>query len=160
MRRLFIVLLLVVGGPWSVASGQRTPEKTRLLLIVDCSNSMWDHWQSNAKIKVTQQVLLSFLDSISSQHDVDVALRVFGHVNKNQFSTRLEVPFGEDNIYQLQSKIKTLVPQGGCTAATALTDDATSSMLTGSVMSACISRTFMTSIWRRFSMFAKLTSGS
>ncbi len=132
MRRLFIVLLLVVGGPWSVASGQRTPEKTRLLLIVDCSNSMWDHWQSNAKIKVTQQVLLSFLDSISSQHDVDVALRVFGHVNKNQFSTRLEVPFGEDNIYQLQSKIKTLVPQGGCTAATALTDALSDFPATGS----------------------------
>ena len=132
MRRLFIVLLLVVCGPWSVASGQRTPEKTRLLLIVDCSNSMWDHWQSNAKIKVTQQVLLSFLDSISSQHDVDVALRVFGHVNKNQFSTRLEVPFGEDNIYQLQSKIKTLVPQGGCTAATALTDALSDFPATGS----------------------------
>ena len=97
-------------------------EKTRLLLIMDCSNSMWDHWQSNAKIKVTQQVLLSFLDSVSRQHDVDVALRVFGHLNQHQYGTRLEVPFGADNIYQLQSKIKTLVPQGGCTAAAALTD--------------------------------------
>ena len=103
------------------AQGQQ-PEKTRLLLIMDCSNSMWDHWQSNSKIKVTQQVLLSFLDSISRQHDVDVALRVFGHLNRHQFGTRLEVPFGESNIYQLQSKIKTLVPQGGCTAAAALTD--------------------------------------
>ena len=97
-------------------------EKTRLLLILDCSNSMWDHWQSGSKIKVTQQVLLSFLDSISRQHDVDVALRVFGHLNKEQYGTRLEVPFGKDNFYQLQSKIKTLVPQGGCTAAAALTD--------------------------------------
>lgn len=118
MRRLFIILLLLIAG---VAQGQR-PEKTRLLLIVDCSHTMWDHWQSGAKIKVTQQVLLSFLDSISKQHDVDVALRVFGHENRMHFSTRLEVPFGTDNIYQLQSKIKTLVPQGGCTAATALTD--------------------------------------
>ena len=89
---------------------------------MDCSNSMWDHWQSSPKIKVTQQVLLSFLDSVSRQHDVDVALRVFGHLNQHQYGTRLEVPFGEDNIYQLQSKIKTLVPQGGCTAAAALTD--------------------------------------
>ena len=111
------MLLLLTG----IAQAQPT-EKTRLLLIVDCSHTMWDHWQSNAKIKVTQQVLLSFLDSISKQHDVDVALRVFGHENKMHFSTRLEVPFGNDNIYQLQSKIKTLVPQGGCTAATALTD--------------------------------------
>ena len=105
-----------------VAVQAQQPEKTRLLLIMDCSNSMWDHWQSNAKIKVTQQVLLSFLDSVSRQHDVDVALRVFGHLNQHQYGTRLEVPFGADNIYQLQSKIKTLVPQGGCTAAAALTD--------------------------------------
>ena len=138
MRRLFIVLMLMVAGSWwSAASGQVAPdggrqEKTRLLLILDCSNSMWDHWQSNAKIKVTQQVLLSFLDSVSRQHDVDVALRVFGHLNKEQFGTRLEVPFGADNTYRLQSKIKTLVPQGGCTAAAALTDALSDFPATGS----------------------------
>ncbi|MBQ8704473.1 MAG: VWA domain-containing protein [Bacteroidales bacterium] len=120
MRKTLILALLLIGG--NALYAQQAPEKTRLLLILDCSNSMWDHWQSNAKIKVTQQVLLSFLDSVSRQHDVDVALRVFGHLNRNQIGTRLEVPFGEDNIYQLQSKIKTLVPNGGCTAAAALTD--------------------------------------
>ncbi len=128
MRRVFIVILLLLCG----AVQAQQPEKTRLLLIMDCSNSMWDHWQSGSKIKVTQQVLLSFLDSISRQHDVDVALRVFGHLNKDQFGTRLEVPFGSDNIYQLQSKIKTLVPQGGCTAAAALTDALSDFPATGS----------------------------
>ena len=120
MRRALIFAVLLFLG--FAVQAQLQADKTRLLLIVDCSNSMWDHWQSNAKIKVTQQVLLSFLDSVSRQHDVDVALRVFGHLNQHQFGTRLEVPFGEDNTYQLQSKIKTLVPQGGCTAAAALTD--------------------------------------
>ena len=129
MRRIFIFAALLLLG---VAVQAQQPEKTRLLLIMDCSNSMWDHWQSNSKIKVTQQVLLSFLDSISRQHDVDVALRVFGHLNKEQFGTRLEVPFGSDNIYQLQSKIKTLVPQGGCTAAAALTDALSDFPATGS----------------------------
>ena len=128
MRRVFIVILLLLCG----AAQAQQPEKTRLLLIMDCSNSMWDHWQSGSKIKVTQQVLLSFLDSISRQHDVDVALRVFGHLNKEQFGTRLEVPFGTDNIYRLQSKIKTLVPQGGCTAAAALTDALSDFPATGS----------------------------
>ena len=75
MRRLLTILLLT--GLVASAAAQQ-PDKTRLLLILDCSNSMWDHWQSNSKIKVTQQVLLSFLDSVSRQHDVDVALRVFG----------------------------------------------------------------------------------
>lgn len=129
MRRVLLVALLLLAG---IAAQAQQPDKTRLLLIMDCSNSMWDHWQSNAKIKVTQQVLLSFLDSVSHQHDVDVALRVFGHLNKEQFGTRLEVPFGSDNIYRLQSKIKTLVPQGGCTAAAALTDALSDFPATGS----------------------------
>lgn len=129
MRRVLLVALLLLTG---IAAQAQQPDKTRLLLIMDCSNSMWDHWQSNAKIKVTQQVLLSFLDSVSRQHDVDVALRVFGHLNKEQFGTRLEVPFGSDNIYRLQSKIKTLVPQGGCTAAAALTDALSDFPATGS----------------------------
>ena len=129
MRRVLTLAVLLLLG--LAVQGQQ-PEKTRLLLIMDCSNSMWDHWQSNSKIKVTQQVLLSFLDSISKQHDVDVALRVFGHLNKEQFGTRLEVPFGSDNIYRLQSKIKTLVPQGGCTAAAALTDALSDFPATGS----------------------------
>ncbi len=128
MRKLIIIVLMLAA----IGVQAQQPEKTRLLLIMDCSNSMWDHWQSGSKIKVTQQVLLSFLDSISKQHDVDVALRVFGHLNKDQFGTRLEVPFGSDNIYQLQSKIKTLVPQGGCTAAAALTDALSDFPATGS----------------------------
>ena len=128
MRRAITLAVLLLLG----VVAQAQPDKTRLLLIMDCSNSMWDHWQSNAKIKVTQQVLLSFLDSVSRQHDVDVALRVFGHLNKEQFGTRLEVPFGSDNIYRLQSKIKTLVPQGGCTAAAALTDALSDFPATGS----------------------------
>lgn len=97
-----------------------TPQKTRVLLILDCSQSMWDKWQTDAKIKVTQQVLLHLLDSIQGQPDLEVALRVFGHLNDHAYGTSLEVPFGKDNNYKLQSKIKTLVPHGGCTAATAL----------------------------------------
>lgn len=130
MKRLTLIIALLVAT--IAMQAQQQPDKTRLLLIMDCSNSMWDHWQSNAKIKVTQQVLLPFLDSVSHQHDVDVALRVFGHLNKEQFGTRLEVPFGSDNIYRLQSKIKTLVPQGGCTAAAALTDALSDFPATGS----------------------------
>lgn len=91
-----------------------------MLIILDCSQSMWDRWQSDAKIKVTQKVLLKFLDSVANQNEIEVALRVFGHLNKNQYGTRLEVPFEDNNNYKIQSKVKTLVPNGACTAATAL----------------------------------------
>lgn len=95
-------------------------EKVRILLLVDCSRSMWDRWQSDSKIKVTQKVLLHFLDSLPEKGGAELAMRVFGHLNQNSYGTRLECPFEPGNRYQLQSKIKTLVPNGGCTAATAL----------------------------------------
>ena len=121
MHRLFIVLtLLTIGACFSPARAQQQTEKSRLLIILDCSQSMWDKWQSDTKIKVTQQVLLRFLDSIQGHTDMEVALRVFGHLNKDAISTQLEVPFAPDNIYQLKSKLKTLVPNGGSNVATAL----------------------------------------
>lgn len=121
MKRFALILLLALGSFAASAQTSAAPEKTRVLLILDCSQSMWDKWQSDAKIKVAQRVLLRFLDSIADQNNMEVALRVFGHLNKDSFGTRLEVPFEPGNNYKLQSKIKTLVPNGGCTAASALT---------------------------------------
>ncbi len=118
---LLLLLLPLSGQAQTTRSEVRQPEKTRMLLILNCSHSMWDAWQSDAKIKVTQKVLLRFLDSIASHDDIEVALRVFGHLNRGAYTTRLEVPFAPDNNYALQSKIRTLVPNGGNTTATALT---------------------------------------
>ena len=123
MKRLaLIILLLLTTFSGSAQKTVAQPEKTRVLIILDCSNSMWDRWQSEPKIKVTQKVLLRFLDSLHTSSNMEVALRVFGHLNKDAYGTQLEVPFESDNIYKLQSKIKTLVPNGGCTAASALTN--------------------------------------
>ncbi|MBR1517839.1 MAG: VWA domain-containing protein [Bacteroidales bacterium] len=102
------------------SSKKATAEKTHLLILLDCSKSMWDTWQSDAKIKITQKVLLHFVDSLARRDDVEVALRVFGHLSDDQQGTRLEVPFDDNNFYQLHSKIKALVPNGDCNAAEAL----------------------------------------
>ena len=123
-----LVVLLSFCASTIATMGQKSDSKseisnkTRVLLILDCSNSMWDKWQSDSKIKITQTVLLTFLDSISNKNEIDVALRVFGHLNKKSYGTRLEVPFEKDNIHKLRSKIKTLVPQGGCEAVSALSN--------------------------------------
>lgn len=122
---LFLMFLALAFGASAQQSKNKKPaapdpDKTRVLIILDCSNSMWDRWQSDAKIKVTQKVLLKFLDSVANQQNIEVALRVFGHLNRESFGTRLEVPFEAGNNYRIQSKIKTLVPNGGCTITTAL----------------------------------------
>lgn len=112
--------LPLFAGVQDAKTAVRGSEKVRILLLVDCSRSMWERWQSDSKIKVTQRVLLHFLDSVPDNSGVEVAMRVFGHLNQNSYGTRLECPFEPNNHYQLQSKIKTLVPNGGCSAATAL----------------------------------------
>lgn len=128
MKRLCIILsILLLSAASAQAQKKRLPantlaDNTHVLLILDCSSSMWDKWQSDSKIKVTQAVLLKFMDSISHQNNVEFAMRVFGHMNKNDRGTRLEVPFAYDNNYKIKSKIKTLVPQGGCSATTALSN--------------------------------------
>lgn len=114
--------LPLFAGVQDAKTAVRGSEKVRILLLVDCSRSMWERWQSDSKIKVTQRVLLHFLDSVPDNSGVEVAMRVFGHLNQNSYGTRLECPFEPNNHYQLQSKIKTLVPNGGCSAATALDD--------------------------------------
>lgn len=127
-KYIVMCVCLLAIGRWagSAVSAQNvesaTKDKTRMLLILNCSKSMWDEWQSDAKIKVTQQVLLRFFDSIAGTDDIEVALRVFGHLNKGSYSTKLEVPFEPNNYYKLQSKIRTLVPNGGNSTATALTE--------------------------------------
>lgn len=124
--KLFAFIFVLLAAACHVTSAEAqtrastTGDKTRVLIILDCSHSMWDRWQSDSKIKVTQKVLLKFLDSVANQQNIEVALRVFGHLNKNSYGTRLEVPFEEGNNYKIQSKIKTLVPNGACTAASAL----------------------------------------
>lgn len=121
MKRLLLITLLLFFG--FAAGAQRpapTTERTRVLIALDCSNSMWDHWQSDAKIKVAQRVLLRVLDSIQGQSDIEVALRIFGLPGNEAAPTRLEVPFGRDNLYRLQSKLKTLVPGVEVAASDAL----------------------------------------
>ena len=127
MKQLCLILSMLLLFATTQAQKKRVPanplgDKTHVLLILDCSSSMWNKWQSDSKIKVTQAVLLKFMDSISHQNNVEFAMRVFGHLNKNDRGTRLEVPFEYDNNYKIKSKIKTLVPQGGCTATSALSN--------------------------------------
>ena len=104
---IFVLLAAVchVTGAEAQTRASTTGDKTRVLIILDCSHSMWDRWQSDSKIKVTQKVLLKFLDSVANQQNIEVALRVFGHLNKNSYGTRLEVPFEKGNNYKIQSKM-------------------------------------------------------
>lgn len=91
-------------------------QKTRILFILDCSSTMYAHWQSNTKIKIAQNLLSNIVDTLSGKPGVEMALRAYGHTKdyppQDCDDTRLEVSFYPNNTDQIKAKLKALVPKG------------------------------------------------
>lgn len=120
LKKGFIALFLCFLG--LSVYGQRGEKKryetTRILFVFDGSQSMFARWESDAKITIAQRLLGSMLDSleaIQSKH-FEIALRVYGHQSpvppQDCNDTRLEVPFGPDNIPNIKKRLERIVPRG------------------------------------------------
>ena len=88
----------------------------RILLIFDASQSMYGRWQSDTKFNIARNLLLRVLDSLSQMENVEMALRVFGHQHsyppKICTDTKLEVPFGKNNVERIRNRLSVLSPKG------------------------------------------------
>ena len=92
---------------------------TRILFVFDGSQSMYGRWESGAKIDVAQRLMGQMLDSlqgIQANGNFQLALRVYGHQKpvppQDCSDTKLEVPFGNGNIYKIKRVLKTIKPKG------------------------------------------------
>jgi Ca-activated chloride channel family protein len=117
-----------------VAFGQK-PKKladaeplTRILFVFDGSQSMYGRWQSDIKINIAKKLMINLLDSLSTFDNLQIALRVYGHQKPyppaDCNDTKLEVPFGPDNIQAVKNKIQSIVPKGTTPLAYALSQTA------------------------------------
>lgn len=115
IQRLAIVLILLVAAGNSY--GQLNT-KTRILFVLDGSQSMLGTWGSEQKMKVATRLLSELMDSLKTIPSIEVALRVYGHQhavatgNRSCEDTRLEVPFGYNNYDQIKTKLTQLRPKG------------------------------------------------
>ncbi len=97
---------------------------TRILFVFDASQSMYGRWQSDTKFDIAVKLFSNILDSLRTQTNLELALRMYG--NQKQFppqdcnDTRLEVPFGKDNITRIKHVLKTTIPKGTTPIAYAL----------------------------------------
>ncbi len=120
-----VVLIFTLLGAGSVLYAQPKGVKvtkrdafqtTRILFILDCSNSMYGMWQSNTKIKIAQNLISNIVDTLSDRRGVELALRAYGHTKdyppQDCDDTKLEVSFSAGNSEQIKSKLKALVPKG------------------------------------------------
>ena len=53
-------------------------EKSRILFIVDASQSMLGRWQSGRKIDIARNLLSVMLDSLKNIQNLEIGLRVYG----------------------------------------------------------------------------------
>src|SRR5512140_3815924 len=114
--KFFVLFLLSVCSVTALAQ-QKVNEKerpkptTRILFVFDASQSMYGRWQSDTKFNIAVRLFSNILDSLRSQTNLELALRMYGH--QKQFppqdcnDTRLEVPFGKDNISRIKHVLKT-----------------------------------------------------
>ena len=109
----------------SVVLGQITPP-IRVLFILDASNSMNSSWGTQTRIQAAREVLNQELEVLRNVPNVEVALRIYGHqtpfnnLEQDCNDTKLEVPFGKNNLEQIKLKIKSVEAKGATPIARSL----------------------------------------
>jgi Ca-activated chloride channel family protein len=95
------------------AGGERP---TRILFLFDASQSMFAKWQSDTKFEVAKKLLSEIIDSLQRIDNLELALRVYGHQKpyppQDCDDTKLEIPFGRFNGYDIKRKLASLTPSG------------------------------------------------
>lgn len=108
--------LLLACAPLLPAQTKPAPKRqlTRLLFVMDASNSMNAFWDNQPKINAAREVLLRSLTEIEGQPDLEIALRLYGHQTRIEpgqqdcDDTKLEVPFGPNSIPAIRERMKTV----------------------------------------------------
>ncbi|MDZ7737729.1 MAG: vWA domain-containing protein [Bacteroidales bacterium] len=122
---LFVLLSFATTGTHLHA--QQTEDKgvrSRILFILDCSQSMSGRWEDERKIDIARRFLAGTVDSLNNFSNIEMALRVYGHQSvvppQDCDDTRLEVPFAPDNAYRIKRKMRALSPKGTTPIANSL----------------------------------------
>jgi Ca-activated chloride channel family protein len=126
VRRYSILLLLLVAVQTFGQYSQKhaVENKTRILFLLDASQSMYGVWHGERKYQVARQILDEVLDSLKQKPNVQVALRVYGHLKpfppQDCNDTRLEVPFGDGSFDRIKKALLDIKPKGTSPIAMAL----------------------------------------
>jgi Ca-activated chloride channel family protein len=111
----YIVVLIAFFGVSHLFS---QTNKTRILFVLDGSQSMLGRWESEKKMDVAKRLLSKTVDSLKNVKNLELGLRVYGHQDyvgqgsKNCKDTKLEVPFTANNHNQIKSKLNEITPKG------------------------------------------------
>ncbi|MBL7940944.1 MAG: VWA domain-containing protein [Flavobacteriales bacterium] len=108
------VLTLCCSSPLSAQETVPQPPLTRMLFVMDASNSMNAFWGNQPKINTARELLLKSLKELEGQPDLELALRLYGHQTPIQpgkqdcDDTKLEVPFSGNSIPAMRSTLQSV----------------------------------------------------
>jgi Ca-activated chloride channel family protein len=92
---------------------------TRILFILDASNSMNANWGGGqTRIEAAKELMIKTVDSLKGSINLEIALRVYGHQSpitatfQDCQDTKLEVPFAPNNYDAVKSRIRSILAKG------------------------------------------------
>jgi len=110
------VLLLFIGLCMLSVANAQTKKTSRILFLLDGSQSMYSRWESGHKMTTAKNKLINILENYGRKPNIQFALRVYGHTSpenlKNCTDTRLEVPFGPNNLNSIRKRLEYITPTG------------------------------------------------
>ncbi len=132
-KYLFAFLMIIVPGVLNAQvdrpqDKEKPPPTTRILFVLDGSQSMYGQWQSDVKMNIAQDLLSNLLDSLKDVENIQLALRVYGHQKtfppQDCNDTRLVVPFSDGNAMRIKNQLRYIKPKGTTPIAYALEQSA------------------------------------
>lgn len=110
-RFLFSMLLLsaFLVSPMMVHA---TETVTQVDLIFDASGSMWGQIDGKTKIEIARETVSGMIDELSRKENLRLALRVYGHQNKQCTNSVCEVPMGVIDADAIKGMIDNIKPLG------------------------------------------------
>jgi Ca-activated chloride channel family protein len=111
IKKIGVLLILF----FTISASAQQPD-TRILFLLDGSGSMYAKMGSDSRITIAKRLLSRLVDSLQSQNNLELALRVYGHqsqkTERNCADTKLEVPFSKNNHREIKESIVDLKPKG------------------------------------------------
>lgn len=85
---------------------------TQIDIIFDASGSMWGQIEGKNKITIAKEVMEDLITDFELKKDIQLSLRVYGHLNKKCDNSVLEVPMGLNSHSTIIEKVKSIQPLG------------------------------------------------
>ena len=109
-----ILIAILFGFLLSDSFSQET-QLTRILFILDASNSMNSDWgDGQTRFEAAKEILSKNVNQLRDVPNLEIALRVYGHQSpitanyQDCNDTKLDVPFAKSNHDHVLSKIRTI----------------------------------------------------